>query len=721
MLQVVKRDGRVKDYDPNRIFSAIIKAYDEVVKDQTIDMIRQKNSTVSLLVKLINNKIVNYYDVCITVDNIQNIVVDVLRTVNEEVSDAYLKYMNSRRDTRDSNNELMRSINGIINSTNTDVMSENSNKQATLCSTQRDLIAGEVSKAIARTMIPEHLMDAHNRGLMKIHDLDYYMQGIYNCELVNLDDMLQNGTVINKKKINKPRSLRTAMTITTQIIAQVASSTYGGQTITLSHLAPFVRISEKKIRERMQEHFDLIGMSISPDELACIVNNELVDEIRDAVQTFNYQISTIMTTNGQAPFISVAMYIAENPEYERETIMLIKEFLNQRIEGMENEYGVKATQTFPKLLYFLDDNNIYEDCEYYWLTELAVKSTLKRMNPDYISVKKMKEIVGHAFPPMGCRAFLSPFRDNNDEWIFYGRGNLGVQSINLPYVALEAKRADVDVRVKLDEAFELARQMCELRYEKLRGVKANTAPILWQHGAIARLNPDDDILKAVDGRGFTVTIGYSGLYEMVKVLTGQSHTSEQGLITAQAIMKYMKDKCELFKKKQPHLRFALYGTPQESTTGWFNDKLVKEFGVIKNITDKGWITNSYHVDIREEIDAFTKLEIESKLQQYSTGGAVSYIETCNMSKNPEAGMAVVKDIYEKIMYAEINFEADVCGKCKYEGVMSNDPTTLKWFCPNCGNDDQTTLSVVRRTCGYLGETDWSDGRKLDILNRVKHI
>ena len=388
---------------------------------------------------------------------------------------------------------------------------------------------------------------------------------------------------------------------------------------------------------------------------------------------------------------------------------------------MKNEYDVIATQTFPKLLYFLDENNTYEGSKYYWLTELAVKSTSIRMNPDFISVKKMKELVGYAFPPMGCRAFLSPFKDENRNVIFYGRGNLGVQTVCLPHAALSSN-GDIDEFWKiLDQRLELCRDMCELRYNKLRGVKANVAPILWQHGGIARLNHDDDILKAVDERGFTVTIGYSGLYETVKYLTGESHTSPKGFALARQIMKHLLDKCEEFKKRSPHLRIALYGTPAESTAGWFNHKLLKQFGEIKDITDKGFITNSYHVDVREEIDAFSKIVIESELQKYSTGGAVSYIETNNMQKNTAALMQVVQFIYEKIIYAEINFECDVCGKCKYTGVMENDPETLHWVCPQCGNDDQNTLSVVRRTCGYLGETIWTEGRVLDIINRVKHL
>lgn len=617
-----------------------------------------------------------------------------------------------------SENELIDAVCGLLDFTNQDVLTENANKQSQLVSTQRDLMAGEVSKYISKTKIlPRHLVEAHDRGEIKIHDLDYYLNSTYNCELINLDDMLQNGTVINKKMIEKPKSLRTAMTIVTQIAAQVASSTYGGQTISLSHIAPFVRISEEKITKK----YKAMDLPITDERLQELINKELQDEVKDAVQTFNYQVSTLMTTNGQSPFISVCMYISEKPEYEKETVILIEEFLKQRIAGLKNEYGVVATQTFPKLLYFLDENNTYPGSEYYWLTKLAAKSTALRMNPDVISVKKMKELHGYAFPPMGCRAFLSVFKDENDEPIFYGRGNLGVCSVNLPYAALESG-GDVRKFFKImDEKLELARQVCELRYEKLRGVKASIAPILWQHGAISRLGPDDDILKAIDERGFTVTIGYSGLYETVKYLTGESHTSEKGFELAEHIMRYLRDTLGNFKINQPHLRFALYGTPQESTTGWFSEKLRARFGDVPDITDKGWITNSYHVDIREEIDAFEKLNIEGKLQRYSTGGAVSYVETSPLYNNVGAVLKLYEHMYETIIYSEINFESDVCGVCKYSGVMENDPETLDWVCPVCGNRDQTKLSVVRRTCGYLGETTWTTGRKLDILNRIKHL
>lgn len=709
---VIKRDGRIKDFDIQYINNAVKKAYKEVYHDEAkfiedIGFI-DKDLAVKLSTKAES----------ISIEDIQDIVIEALKTYDKNVAKSYKDYREKRDIIRESKTNFMKEVTGLVNNTNEEVLTENSNKQGELASTQRDLIAGEVSKLVAKTsMIPKHLLDAHFAGIIKIHDLDYFLQPIYNCELVNIADMLQNGTVINKKLIEKPKSLRTAMTLVTQISAQVASCTYGGQTISLSHIAPFVRISKEKITKKYKD----MNLPISEERLNELIDKELKSEIKDSVQTFNYQISTLMTTNGQQPFISVAMYISEDPEYEEETAMLIEEFFKQRIAGIKNQYGVVATQTFPKLLYFMDENNAYEGSKYFYLTELASRCIALRMNPDIMSVKKMKEIIGYAFPTMGCRAMLSVFKDKDGNAMFYGRGNLGVCTINLPHVALSSG-GDMDKFWKLfDERLELCRQVGELRYEKLRGVKASVAPILWQHGAISRLEPDDDILKAIDERGFTVTIGYSGIYETVKYLTGHSHTEPEGFALAEQIMIHLKDKAEEFKKAQPHLRFAIYGTPQESSTQWFNDKLKEQFGEIKDITDKGFITNSYHVDVREQIDAFTKLDIEAKLQKYSTGGAVSYIETYNMQKNPEAILELIQYMYETIIYAEINFESDICGVCHYSGVMDNDPETLDWVCPQCGNRDQSKLSVVRRTCGYLSETIWNRGRKLDILSRVKHL
>ena len=551
MVKIRKRDGRVKNYSPERIKNALLSAFKEVSSEECYEQ------NIEILMNIIEEGISSHKEEIVDIEVIQELCIVALKEVGlNNVADSFDEYRRERERVRSAKLSLIKEIEGLIDNTNIDVLTENSNKQSNLVSTQRDLIAGEVSKFLARThLIPKHLIEAEDRGEIKIHDKDYFLQPIYNCELVNLGDMLQNGTVINKKKIDKPKSLRTAMTLATQISAQISSSTYGGQTITLSHLAPFVRISKEKIEKK----FRAMNLPITEEGLKAIVDKELKDEIRDSVQTFNYQVSTLMTVNGQSPFISVCMYISEDEEYEEETVLLIEEFLKQRIKGMKNEYDVIATQTFPKLLYFLDENNTYEGSKYFWLTELATKSVSVRMSPDFISVKKMKELTGYAFPCMGCRAFLSPFWDKDGKAFFYGRGNLGVCSISLPHVALSSE-GNMDKFWKiLDERLELARQVGELRYEKLRGVKASVAPILWQHGAISRLKHDEDILKAIDERGFTVTIGYSGIYETVKYLTGESHTTEKGYELAEKIMKHLRDKCEEFKSNQPHLRFALYG------------------------------------------------------------------------------------------------------------------------------------------------------------------
>ena len=709
-MKVIKRDGAIKDFELDRIRSAIYKAYMEVYHNE-----EQFKEKIGEIITEVNRRVLEKEEQKINIEEIQDIVIEEVNKVDKVVGKAFKDYREERNRVRESKSEFIQGIIGLLDNTNFDVLTENSNKQSQLASTQRDLIAGEVSKYISTTkLIPKHLVDAHNVGIIKIHDMDYFLQGITNCELVNLEDMLQNGTVINKKMIEKPKSLKTAMTLATQISAQIASSTYGGQTMSLSHLAPFVRISKEKIISKYNNY------DIKPEVKEQLIKDELNAEIRDSVQTFNYQISTLMTTNGQSPFISLCMYISENPEYEEETIMLIEEFLKQRYEGMKNQYGVISTPTFPKMLYFLDENNTYKGSKYYWLTELAVKCVSKRMNPDFISAKKMKELTGYVFPCMGCRSFLSPWFDKEGKVKFYGRGNLGVCTINLPHVALSSEGDMGRFWKLLDERLELCKEVGILRYEKLKGVKASVAPIMWCHGAIARLNPDDDILDVVGNGYFTVSLGYTGLYETTKYMIGESHTSKKGFEFAEKVMKHLRDKCEEWKE-ETGLGFGVYGTPQESSTEWFSKRLKQQFGEVEDITDKGWITNSYHVDIREPITAFDKIEFESKLQKYSTGGAVSYVEVNNMEKNPEALMQLVQFMYEHIMYAEINFESDVCGECHYSGVMDNDPETLDWVCPNCGNRNQDTLSVVRRCCGYLSETYWITGRKLDILNRVKHL
>lgn len=490
--------------------------------------------------------------------------------------------------------------------------------------------------------------------------------------------------------------------------------------MSLSHLAPFVRISKEKYLKDLKDMNEKMNLGLKQTAIEEMAMKYLKDEIKDSVQTFNYQLSTISSTNGQSPFLSLVMYIDENPEYKEETVMLIEEFLKQRIAGMKNEYGVVSTQTFPKLLYFLDENNVYPHSKYYYLTQLAIKSTAKRMAPDFISVKKMKEVIGHVYGCMGCRSFLNVWFNEFGQPQFYGRGNLGVTTLNLVHIALSSKGDEKLFWEIFDNRLDLCKESLMLRFNKLKGVKASVAPIMWCHGAISRLNPDDEILSVIDRQRFSLSLGYSGLYETVKYMTGHSHTEEKGFELAEKIMAKLKSTVDRWKEEE-NLGFGLYGSPQESTGGWFADKLKAKFGSIEDITDKGYITNSYHVSVREEIDAFSKLSIESKLQNYSTGGNISYIETDNMEKNLEALEQVVVHIYNTNIYAEINTESDVCGVCKYEGKMDNDSETLDWVCPQCGNRDQSKLSVIRRTCGYLGETVWSKGRKKDILERVKHL
>lgn len=708
---VKKRNGNMVTFDKNKIIVAIQKAMLEVnintdraydITERVFDKISDKNE--------------------ISIEEIQDIIEETLIEKNyPTVAKAYILYREERKRKREfKEHPLDESIIELLNLTNEEIMTENSNKNAILVSTQRDLIAGEISKHITKTkLIPKDIVEAHDRGIIHIHDLDYYIQPITNCELVPLDKIFKEGTVINKKLIRTPKSLRTASTLATQIATKISGYTYGGQTMSLSHLAPYVRVSENKIRNELKEELNSINKKITHEEFESIVQSRLKKEIKDSVQTFNYQISTMNSTNGQSPFISLCMYINENPEYKKETAMLIEEFLNQRLEGMENEFGVKSTPTFPKLLFFLDEDNMYPTSEYYYLKQLAVKCTSVRMNPDYISAKKMKELYGFVFPCMGCRSFLTPMVDEKGEGLFYSRGNVGVQSINLPFVALISKRDNRDFYEVLDEYLDLCKRMGILRFEKLKGVKAKVAPLLWQHGVFSRLEPEEEILPVIKEK-FTVSLGYSGLYETTKIITGKTHTTDEGFKFAKELMKYLNSTCKKWKE-ETGLSFSLYGTPQESTGGVFCDKIKKEFGEIKDITDKGFITNSYHVDVREEIDAFSKLLLEGELQRESLGGCVSYIETYNMNKNLKALEQVVDYIYEHDTYAEINFESDVCGKCGYNGVMEYNLNESKWVCPQCGNDDQNKLSVVRRTCGYLGENLWSKGRVLDILNRVKHI
>ena len=714
-MNVIKRDGTIVEFNKEKINSAIKKALVDT-QEYKKDIITESKKLTEKVCESLNE----LYDEYIEIEQIQDEVENCLMNENyKDTAKSYILYRHERTKKRNEH-PLDESILGLLDMTNEEVIKENSNKQSQLVSTQRDLIAGEVSKYISRKkLIPKEIIEAHDRGVIHLHDLDYFLQPLSNCELVPLNTMFKEGTVINKKLIETPKSLRTASTLATQIAAQISSMTYGGQTMSLSHFAPYVRISKEKIKKQIIEEGLLINKTYNEEEINLITEKRLKQEIKDSVQTFNYQLSTLNSTNGQSPFLSLAMYISEDPEYEEETAMLIEEFLNQRIEGMKNEFGVKSTATFPKLLFFLEENNMYPDSKYYYLKELAVKSTAKRMNPDFISTKRMRELYGAAYPCMGCRAFLSPYYDENNKLITYGRGNVGVVTVNLPYVALLAEKDENKFWNELDKILKLCFDASMLRFDKFKGVKASVAPLLWQHGVFSRLNPDDEILPIMK-KTFTVSLGYSGLYETALLLSGESHTKNKGKKMATKIMQYLNDTISKWKE-ETGLMFALYGTPQESTGGVFSNKIEKEFGKIKDVTDKGFITNSYHVDVREEINAFDKLELEGKFQSMSLGGCVSYVETYNMEKNLEALEQVVDFIYDNCIYAEFNFESDTCGKCLYSGVMQYDLDNDLWVCPQCGNNDQSKLSVVRRTCGYLGENVWSKGRILDILNRVKHL
>lgn len=714
-MDIIKRDGSKQEFDKSRIKDAILSA--------------MKNGS-GIIKEGIADKIANECEEMFTVEGMKEPTVSIIegyvynaliRHKQKDTAKAYEGYRAIHEFKRESH-PLDESILGLVDKTNIEVLNENANKQSLLVSTQRDLIAGEVSKYLSKTQkIPTHIMQAHMEGIIKVHDLDYYLQPITNCELVPLKDLFAKGTVINKKLIETPKSLQTAMTLATQIATQVSSLTYGGQTMSISHLAPFVRASFEKWKEIVVEEGKEVGIEYTRQQIESIAKKRIKKEIKDGVQTFNYQLSTMNSTNGQSPFLSLFMYLDEEPEYIEETAMLIEEFLRQRIKGMKNEFGVLATQTFPKLLFVLDENNMYKTSKYYYLKKLSVKATAIRMNPDYISAKKMREIYGYVFPCMGCRSFLFPAFDEDGNPKFYGRGNLGVTTINLPDIALTSK-GDVKEfwNIFKNRLENIVKPSLLMRYTKLEGVTADVAPLLWQHGVFGRLKANDEILKAIDKAQFSLSIGYSGLYETVKYMTGESQTTPKGYDFAEQVMKYLKEIADKWKE-ETGLGFSIYGTPIESTTGWFSDKLKAKFGEIPDITDKGWITNSYHIDIREPINAFDKLAIEGELQKYSTGGNVSYVEVYNMEKNLDALEQVIDFMYDHNIYAEINSESDVCGECGYTGTMDNDPETHEWVCPNCKNRNQSTLSVVRRTCGYLGETTWSEGRLLDILNRVKHL
>lgn len=740
-MKIIKRNGSEVEFNLHKIINAISAANKEVPEDERLT---EREITFASL---------NVEDLCknaghtVTVEEIQDMVEDQIMALNHfSVARKYIiyRYLQAQKRHRNTTDDTILSL---IESNNEEVKQENSNKNPSVVSVQRDYMAGEVSKDLAmRELLPQDVVQAHKDGLIHFHDADYYAQHMHNCDLVNLDDMLQNGTVISGTMIEKPHSFSTACNIATQIIAQVASSQYGGQSISLAHLAPFIEVSRKKIRGQVLAELELIGAQPKEDKVNDLVEKRLREEVSRGVQTIQYQVVTLMTTNGQAPFITVFMYLneARNEQEKKDLALCIEEMLKQRYQGVKNEAGVWITPAFPKLIYVLEDDNIHEDDPYFYLTKLAAKCSARRLVPDYISEKKMREYklstgekVGHGdvFTCMGCRSFLTPDRSkggynniaNAQNYVegkpkYYGRFNQGVVTINLPDVALSSG-GDMDKFWKIfDERLELCHRALRCRHDRLCGTLSDAAPILWQYGALARLKKGEVIDKLLYDGYSTISLGYAGLYECVKYMTGHSHTDKEATPFALAVMQRMDDKCDEWKQVE-NIDYSLYGTPLESTTYKFAKALQKRFGVIKGITDHGYVTNSYHVNVREKIDAFTKLKFESEFQRLSPGGAISYVEVPNLQDNLEAVIRVIQYIYENIMYAELNTKSDYCQNCGYDGEIQikEDDGKLIWECPNCKNRDQTKMNVARRTCGYIGTQFWNQGRTQEIKDRVLHL
>lgn len=721
-MYVIKRDGSQVHFDAYKICEAINKANNAY---EGSDKLSPK--MIDEIVEKINYKC-SKLDRAVSVEEIQDMVEDCIMSLGRyRLAKEYITYRYKHALMRKSN-DLDRKILNLIDCKNEEVLQENSNKNPTINSTQRDYIAGEYSKDISnRLLLPEDIQKAHNEGLIHFHDMDYFIQKMHNCCLINLEDMLQNGTVISETKIDTPHSFTTACNIATQIIAQVASSQYGGATISLAHLAPFVDVSRKKIINNIKEELEISGATLTEEQIKEIAEERLKREIKSGIQTIQYQIVTLMTTNGQAPFITESMYLneAKNEQEKHDLAMIIEETLRQRYKGTKNKQGVYVTPTFPKLIYVLQDDNIHEGDEYYYLTIMAAQCTAKRMVPDYISEKKMKELKeGTVVIPMGCRSMLSPWKDENGNYKYWGRFNMGVVTLNIPYVALSSKGDKEVFWKKFDEALELVHKALLVRYNRLKGTTSDYAPILWQHGALSRLKPGETIDKLLVGGYATISLGYAGLYEAVRYMTGKSHTDPEATPFALAIMKRMNEKCKEWKEKE-HLGYAIYGTPLESTTYKFAKANQRRFGVIEGVTDKPYVTNSYHVHVTEPISIFDKFNFESQFQELSTGGAISYGESPSMLNNVEAIMKVLSHIYDHILYAEINSKSDYCYKCGYEGEIKLDKNEetgeMIWSCPNCGNHDPKEMSIVRRTCGYLGNNMWNYGRTNEIHDRVLHL
>ena len=725
-MKVQKRDGRIVEYNADKITAAIKKANVEVDNSQKVsdDLIEEAIGNVEKTDKEV-----------IPVETIQDIIEKTLVAHNKYVlAKKYMIYRYQRSLLRKSNT-TDESILKLIRNENKELAEENSNKNTVHASTQRDYIAGEVSRDLTRRMLlPEHITMAHQNGILHFHDADYFAQHMHNCCLVNLEDMLQNGTVISETGIDRPRSFSTACNIATQAIAQIASSQYGGQSISLSHLAPFVQVSREKFRIQVRTEFEKIGLDLDEEKINKVAEMRVREEINRGVQMIQYQVITLMTTNGQAPFITVFMYLDEVPEGQTrdDLAAIIEEMLHQRIKGVKNEKGVFITPAFPKLIYVLEEDNIHETSKYFYLTRLAAQCTAKRMVPDYISEKKMKELKvdkngeGHCYPCMGCRSFLTPYIDpETGKPKYYGRFNQGVVTINLVDVACSSGKDEKKFWKILDERLKLCYRALMCRHKRLLGTPSDVAPILWQNGALARLKKGETIDKLLFGGYSTISLGYAGLCECTRYMTGVSHTEpETGTPFALRVMQRLNDACAEWKEKE-NMDFSLYGTPLESTTYKFAKCLQKRFGIIEGVTDKNYITNSYHVHVTENINAFDKLKFESQFQKLSPGGAISYVEVPNMQDNIDAVIAVMKYIYDNIMYAELNTKSDYCMECGYDGeikiVEEKDSGKLVWECPNCGNRDQDKMSVARRTCGYIGTQFWNQGRTQEIKERVLHL
>ena len=708
-MQVIKRDGRAVTYDRSKIVTAIQKANAEVSPDEQVSV-----DTIDSIIEYIESK----NRVRMLVEDIQDIIEQKLMAEGKFVlAKTYIIYRYSRELVRKANT-TDESILSLIKNSNKDVMEENSNKNATVASTQRDLIAGEVSKDLTkRILLPEKISKAHEEGVLHFHDSDYFLQPIFNCCLINIQDMLDNGTVMNGKLIESPKSFQVACTVMTQIISSVASSQYGGQSVDIRHLGKYLRKSYDKYKERFVEQF---GDRVSADVIEDMVKERVEDELRSGVQTIQYQINTLMTTNGQSPFVTLFLFLDEHDEYIEENAMIIEEILRQRLEGIKNEQGVYVTPAFPKLVYVLDECNCLKGGKYDYITELAVRCSAKRMYPDYISAKMMRQnYEGNVFSPMGCRSFLSPWKDEDGNYKFEGRFNQGVVSLNLPQIGILAKHDEDKFWELLDERLELCYEALMCRHNALVGVTSDVSPIHWQYGAIARLNKGEKIDKLLYNGYSSISLGYIGLYEVTKLVKGVSHTDPKGTDFALRVMNHLREATERWKA-QTGIGFALYGTPAESLCYRFAriDKI--RFGTIEDVTDKGYYTNSYHVDVREKIDAFSKFQFESQFQKISSGGAISYVEIPNMRNNLEALSEVVRYIYDNIQYAEFNTKSDYCHVCGYDGeILVNDD--FEWECPQCHNKDHSKMNVTRRTCGYLGENFWNVGKTKEIKARVLHL